>query len=101
MSDLQVTLDAIDQVTGCQHCGGPLGPSPSDDFCCEAHQAAWHAARVDRPKPEPGPAGLPYMSPSREDGAVAEVWAAAPDRESMRRVPDFFPIFPRRLGRTR
>jgi hypothetical protein len=38
---------------------------------------------------------------SREDGAVAEVWAAAPDHDSMRRAPDFFPGFPRHLGRTR
>jgi hypothetical protein len=40
-------LAAIDAAVGCQHCGGPLGDSPSDDFCSAAHQQAWHAARAD------------------------------------------------------
>lgn len=30
---LDETLDRIDAATGCQQCGNPLGPSPSDDFC--------------------------------------------------------------------
>ncbi|HVL83357.1 MAG TPA: hypothetical protein VM367_03555 [Pseudonocardia sp.] len=38
---------AIDAAVGCQHCGGPLGDSPSDDFCSADHQAAWHADRAD------------------------------------------------------
>lgn len=36
-------ISAIDQATGCQQCGKPLGSSPSDDFCNEGCQTAWHA----------------------------------------------------------
>ncbi len=43
---LDDTLAAIDAATGCQQCGGPLGDSPSDDFCGENCQAAWRAERV-------------------------------------------------------
>lgn len=39
-------IAAIDSATGCQYCGGPLGDSPSDDFCAPRHQAAWLAART-------------------------------------------------------
>lgn len=49
-------IAAIDTATGCQHCGGPLGDSPSDDFCSPEHQAAWLAARTvpltDHDEPE-------------------------------------------------
>lgn len=50
-------ISAIDHVTGCQQCGNPLGPSPSDDFCGEGCQQAWAAKRVapkvqQRPAPE-------------------------------------------------
>lgn len=41
-------LAAIDAAVGCQQCGGPLGPSPSDDFCRQDCQDAWHAAHTDR-----------------------------------------------------
>lgn len=41
-------LDQIDAVTGCQQCAGPLGDSPSGDFCGESCQLAWHANRVPR-----------------------------------------------------
>jgi hypothetical protein len=41
-------LDAIDEaVGGCHECGGPLQDSPSDDFCGDGCQQAWHASRVD------------------------------------------------------
>ena len=40
-------VDAIDQATGCQQCGGPLGGSPSDYFCGPACQDRWHAARTE------------------------------------------------------
>lgn len=36
----------IDAAIGCQHCTGPLGGSPSDDFCSAGCQAAWSAART-------------------------------------------------------
>jgi hypothetical protein len=39
-------LAAIDAALGCHQCGGPLGGSPSDDFCCAEHQRAWHARRA-------------------------------------------------------
>lgn len=45
MTDILATIDA---AVGCQHCGGPLGDSPSDDFCGPDHQQAWHAERSDR-----------------------------------------------------
>lgn len=38
---LDDTLAAIDAATGCQWCQGPLGESPSQDFCSESHQMAW------------------------------------------------------------
>lgn len=40
-------LDQIDTAIGCQQCGGPLRDSPSDDFCGESCQEAWHAGRSD------------------------------------------------------
>lgn len=40
-------LDRIDQAIGCHECHGPLGASPSDDFCSEWCQTAWRAGRVD------------------------------------------------------
>lgn len=39
-------ISAIDAATGCQHCGNPLGSSPSSDFCSEFCQATWHEKRV-------------------------------------------------------
>lgn len=39
-------ISAIDAATGCQHCGNPLGSSPSPDFCSEPCQAIWRANRV-------------------------------------------------------
>jgi hypothetical protein len=38
---LDTTVAAIDAATGCQHCGGPLGTSPSTDFCAEDCQTLW------------------------------------------------------------
>lgn len=55
MSDI---LDVIDAAIGCQQCGRQLGGSPSDDFCSEGCQRAWHAAHteplVNRPEYEDG-----------------------------------------------
>lgn len=39
-------LAAIDAATGCQQCGGPLGNSPSDDFCRERCRMTWYTART-------------------------------------------------------
>ncbi|AIJ26377.1 hypothetical protein [Amycolatopsis methanolica] len=39
-------IELIDQAIGCHWCGGPLGDSPSPDFCCEVHQRLWAASRV-------------------------------------------------------
>lgn len=44
MTDLQATLDAIDEVAvhECGHCRHPLDPDgPSWDFCSESCQVAW------------------------------------------------------------
>ncbi|PWK81703.1 hypothetical protein C8D88_116114 [Lentzea atacamensis] len=46
MTDIIARIDA---VTGCQQCGKPLGPSPSDDFCGEGCQHAWHVKRAQEP----------------------------------------------------
>ena len=40
-------LAAIDQAVGCQHCGGKLDNSPSQDFCSQSCQEHWHAARAE------------------------------------------------------
>lgn len=42
-------LDRIDEVTAavCAQCDGPLGGSPSDDFCSADCQAAWTAHERD------------------------------------------------------
>lgn len=45
MPDLSDTLSAIDAATGCQQCEGPLGSSPSADFCSQWCQDNWFAAR--------------------------------------------------------
>lgn len=41
-------IDQLDAAIGCQQCGGPLGDSPSDDFCGEGCQERWHATRPRR-----------------------------------------------------
>lgn len=48
MSDI---LDRIEQALGCQQCQGPLGGSPSDDFCGEKCATAWRAERVGAEAP--------------------------------------------------
>jgi hypothetical protein len=46
--DIVARIDAvIEAVKGCQRCGRPLGVSPSDDFCREECQQAWHAGRAE------------------------------------------------------
>lgn len=42
-------IDRIDAATGCQQCGGPLGASPSGDWCSEHCQQTWLTARTDAP----------------------------------------------------
>lgn len=48
MSDLSRVLDAIDEAIRpvCAHCDGPLGDSPSDDYCGPVCQESWHALRT-------------------------------------------------------
>ena len=36
-------LDRITEAIGCHQCQGPLGDSPSDDFCGELCWERWHA----------------------------------------------------------
>lgn len=40
-------LAAIDAAVGCQQCGGPLGDSPSTDFCSERCDLSWRARHVE------------------------------------------------------
>lgn len=70
MSDLGALLEQIDTVTGCHHCGGPLGNSPSGDFCGETCQARWHA---NRSHPLPDPRAVPGVTVTvRVDTSQAE-----------------------------
>lgn len=68
MTALSDVLSAIDAHTaGCVFCGHTLACSPSDDFCGERCQQAWHAAR----------AGLGYQpSPVWGTDAVSQAFAA-------------------------
>ena len=66
-ADLATALSAIDHVIGgCQQCAAPLDTSPSDDFCGESCQEAWHLERAGS-LPPPGPAApdesLPETTP--------------------------------------
>jgi len=61
MTDVNGTLVAIDtalEPQQCAQCGGPLGNSPSPDFCSEACQAAWrHNQATPAPARPEVPAG--------------------------------------------
>lgn len=70
MSDI---LDAIDAAIGCQQCGGPLGASPSDDFCGEGCQRTWAAARVGHAPVDHCGIGQVLTRPQRDRYAVASV----------------------------
>ncbi|MDQ0376544.1 hypothetical protein [Amycolatopsis thermophila] len=35
-------IERIDHAIGCHYCGGPLGDSPSEDFCTYGHQRRWN-----------------------------------------------------------
>ena len=76
-------LDAIDQAVGCQQCGGPLGDSPSDDFCSPEHQTAWHAQHADTLPPTLDAAPV-YVEadhlqvPLREPGEPVGLFQLAP-----------------------
>jgi hypothetical protein len=61
-------IAAIDQAVGCQHCGGSLQRSVSDDFCGEGCQQAWHASRVRL-----APSGFLLPHEVREQARVAEL----------------------------
>jgi hypothetical protein len=62
-------LDAIDAAVGCQECGCRLDGFPSDDFCSDGCQQAWHAARADElvgyREPWLRPQGFPGIRTSR------------------------------------
>lgn len=40
-------LDRLDAAIGCQQCGGPLGDSPSGDFCGPDCQTRWFGQHID------------------------------------------------------
>lgn len=74
-------IEAIDAATGCQQCAGPLGDSPSGDFCGEHCQSSWHASRVPPLAPEPLSPATPGVTwrcylrgPRLPDGDPRAVW---------------------------
>lgn len=72
-------ITAIDQAIGCHRCRGPLDNSPSDLFCSDWCQQAWHEARsaplVDYTEPYDLPQHVsnleelhsPEVTPGREE----------------------------------
>jgi hypothetical protein len=75
---LQDTLAAIDAATGCQWCQGPLGKSPSADFCSQECQEAWHQSRVKRLTGYREPWQRPWDFPGVGTEAASTQAAAAP-----------------------
>ncbi len=68
MTDFLATLDA---ALGCQHCGGPLGDSPSPDFCSEEHSRAWLAEHVAPvPLPDTADAAPVYVGEDADQARV-------------------------------
>ena len=54
--DVETALTEIDAALGgqeCQHCGQPIGASPSADFCSEGCQQTWHNQRTGPPLTAP------------------------------------------------
>jgi hypothetical protein len=63
-------MTAIDTVIGdreCQHCGHPVGPSPSADFCSEDCQQTWHEQHAGAPATAPDES-IPETTPVRSLG---------------------------------
>lgn len=52
-------LTRLDAAIGCQQCGGPLGDSPSGDFCDDECQRAWRSQNAE-PLPWSPDAALVY-----------------------------------------
>lgn len=44
----------------CFQCHGPLGSSPSDDFCSDSCQTAWHSKHADHTMSRPRPTAVPH-----------------------------------------
>lgn len=75
-------LDRIDAATGCQQCEGPLGDSPSDDFCSARCQANWQAGRAvpltryrEASRVESGSDGARWC-----EGTAVDGWATSAER---------------------
>jgi hypothetical protein len=71
--DTAVDRDFIaefDAAIGCHQCEGPLGDSPSDDFCGEGCQERWHAAHAEATTIQVR-WGTPRVRPHPLDTAVA------------------------------
>jgi hypothetical protein len=95
-------LDRIDAAVGCQQCGAPLDGSPSDDFCSDDCQTAWHSARAvelvgyrepwHHPRDFPGIRTNAYRSPvfelPPETDSLAVDWWCAQQAEVAARTDD-------------
>jgi hypothetical protein len=85
MTDSPDIFAAIDAAVGCQQCTGPLGDSPSGDFCSDDCQTAWHTERADQltgyREPYEHPDGLP--------GIGSTFYSTTADRDP-RPVPDIW-----------
>lgn len=69
-------ISAIDAATGCQHCGNPLGSSPSSDFCSEFCQRSWQAKRVGLVAVDPLEIRLHTVQPSIEPAAAPTAYTS-------------------------
>ena len=88
--DMHAALSAIDDAIGdksgggCQQCAGPLGVSPSAEFCSEDCQQAWHEARAGTHPTGNGAMpdeSLPEVAPARPLG-----WLGQPPAEAFVRA---------------
>lgn len=69
-------ISAIDAATGCQHCGNPLGSSPSSDFCSEFCQRTWQAKRVGVVAVDPLEIRLYTVQPPEESAPLPTAYTS-------------------------
>ena len=60
----------VSGVEWCQQCGGPLGQSPSGDFCAQECASAWAAAQVNT-RPGDAAAAFPALAQAAREIATS------------------------------